>query len=85
MTCYRCVSGLPHNWDEKRQHMIKVWERPKVKGSTHEQALDIANGTGLKLWAVYAAAMNCYQDKLNPSELGDNMSHGGELTHENKY
>ena len=51
--------------------MIKEWERPLVKGNTHEQALEVADDTGLKVWAVYASAMDCYQDKLkNQSEVG---------------
>ena len=53
--------------------MIKDWERPLVKGSTHEKAVDFSKETGIKLWAVYDAAIELFvsnDEETNPSELG---------------
>ena len=53
--------------------MIKDWERPLVKGNTHEKAVDFSKETGIKLWAVYDAAIELFvsnAEETNPSELG---------------
>ena len=67
--------------------MIKDWERPLVKGSTHEKAVDFSKDTGLKLWAIYDAAIEMFVSNAEnacPSELGVIQSKGGELTNATK-